>query len=280
MKVQEALFKGINLLKEKHIDEAGLKARILLSSILNLRREELIIKMENELKSKDEENFFYGIDKISKGYPVEYITHSKEFMKLNFFIDEGVLVPRNDTEILVEEIINICKEEKKREILELCTGSGIIAISLAQYLENVKIIGTDISDKALEIARKNLNNLKQTDKVKLIKSNMFDKIDKKFDIIVSNPPYIKTEVIKEYILQYEPQIALDGGNDGLKFYKIIIEEGYKYLRNNGIIALEIGYDQKKEVISIAKQTKKYDNIRCIKDLGGNDRVIIMEYKEV
>ena len=196
MKVQEALFKGINILKEKHIDEAGLKARILLSSILNLRREELIIKTENELKSKDEENFFYGIDKISKGYPVEYITHSKEFMKLNFFIDEGVLVPRNDTEILVEEIINICKEEKKREILELCTGSGIIAISLAKYLENVKIIGTDISDKALEIARKNLNNLKQTDKVKLIKSNMFDKIDKKFDIIISNPPYIKTEVIK------------------------------------------------------------------------------------
>lgn len=194
---------------------------------------------------------------------------------MKFFVDENVLIPRYDTEVLVEEVLKIAKNENKKEILELCTGSGIIAISLAKYLEDAKIIATDVSEEALNIAKRNAKNLGQEEKINFVKSDMFEKIDKKFDIIVSNPPYIKTDVIKEYSLEYEPKIALDGGEDGLIFYRTIIENGYKYLNETGAIALEIGYDQKEEVMEIAKESNQYKNISCVKDLNGNDRVIII-----
>lgn len=274
MKVQEALIKGIKTLKEKNIEEASLKARILLASILSCNKEELIIKSEELFQ--EEEKYFKGIEKISIGYPVQYLTNNKEFMKMNFYVNENVLIPRNDTEILVEEVIKICKEGNKKEILEMCTGSGIISISLAKYLKNINITGVDVSEKALEIAKKNVKNLLEEENINFIQSDMFENIDKKFDVIVSNPPYIKTEVIKEYDLEYEPKIALDGGEDGLKFYRIIIEEGYKYLKENGIIALEIGYDQREDVMNIAKLSKKYNEINCIKDMAGNDRVVIIK----
>ena len=131
-------------------------------------------------------------------------------MKMDFYVDENVLVPRSDTEILVEEVITLSNEQKKKQILELCTGSGAIAVSLAKYLENVGITATDISDKALDVAKKNEKKLLESKKIKFIKSDMFENIDKKFDIIVSNPPYVKTEVINEYNLKYEPKLALDG----------------------------------------------------------------------
>lgn len=195
-------------------------------------------------------------------------------MKLNFYVDENVLIPRADTEVLVEEAINLCKDRKK--VLELCTGSGAIAVSMEKYVKDIEITATDISKEALDIAKKNEQNLIEKPTIKFIQSNMFEKINEKYDIIISNPPYIKTEVINEYNLEYEPKIALDGGKDGLDFYRIIIEEGYKYLNEEGIIALEIGYDQRKEVIEIAEKTNKYENIYCIKDLFGNDRVIIIK----
>ncbi len=275
MKIQEAIITGIKRLNEKNIEEASFKTRILLASILSCNREELIIKSEELLKKEDEKTFQNAIERISNGYPLEYITNSKEFMKMKFYVDENVLIPRYDTEILVEEAIKISKENNKKEILELCTGSGIIAISLAKYLEDIKITATDISKKAIDIARKNANKLLQKNKIEFIKSDMFENINKKFDIIVSNPPYIKTEVIKEYSLEYEPKIALDGGADGLKFYNIIIENAHKYLNKNGFLILEIGYDQKEEVIDIAKKTNRYSNIYCIKDLYKNDRVIVI-----
>lgn len=195
-------------------------------------------------------------------------------MKLNFYVDENVLIPRSDTEVLVEEVINLCKD--KKEVLELCTGSGAIAVSMEKYIKEIEITATDISKEALNIAKNNEQNLIENPKINFIESNMFEKIDKKYDIIISNPPYIKTDIIKEYNLEYEPKLALDGGEDGLKFYRIIIEEGHKYLRNGGIIALEIGYDQKQEVTEIAEKTNKYENVNCIKDLFGNDRVIIIK----
>lgn len=196
-------------------------------------------------------------------------------MKMNFYVDENVLVPRFDTETLVEEVIKRGIEEGKKEILELCTGSGIIAITLAKNIENAKIIATDISKGAINIAKKNAKNLCQTEKIEFVQSDMFENVKRKFDIIVSNPPYIKTEVIKEYRLEHEPQIALDGGKDGLDFYRIIIEQGHNYLKNGGIIALEIGYDQRKEVIALANKCGNYIDVECIKDLAGNDRVIVM-----
>ena len=210
MTIQEALIHGKNILTSNHIDEASLISRMLLSYMLKCKKEELIIRENEEIKEEKAKEYFDGIEKISKGYPVQYITHSKEFMGMDFYVDKNVLIPRADTEILVEEVISLVKENNSKEILELCTGSGAIAISIAKYIGDINITATDISDGALEVAKKNEERLLEKKKIEFVQSDMFEKINKKYDIIVSNPPYIKTDVIKEYSLEYEPQIALDG----------------------------------------------------------------------
>ena len=177
-----------------------------------------------------------------------------------------------------ERIISLNEyKEKKCEILDLCTGSGAIAISLAKYINESNIVASDISMKALQIAKLNAEKNLVRKKIEFIESDMFDKIYKEdFDIIVSNPPYIKTKVIEKLDRQVknEPYIALDGGADGLKFYKIIIENAYKYIKNEGKVFLEIGYDQKNELINLFKENNHYENIYSKKDLGGNDRIIV------
>lgn len=175
---------------------------------------------------------------------------------------------------MVEEVLN--KINKQDKILDLCTGSGAIGISLAKNTENVKIYMSDISEKALEIAQRNINKNKVEEKCELVTSDMFENIYSKYDIIVSNPPYIESEEIKilPKEVRNEPIIALDGGFDGLDFYRIIANEAYKYLKEDGILALEIGYNQKEKVIDLLNKTGKYKDIYCKKDLGGNDRVVI------
>ena len=220
------------------------------------------------------------IDEIINGKPIQYITNEQEFMKLNFYVDENVLIPQPDTEILVEKVINDFKY-KEVKILDLCTGSGVIAISLAKYINRSKIFATDISNKAIQIAKLNAEKNLVHKKIEFILSDMFKNINEdKYDVIVSNPPYIKTEVIKnlDKQVQNEPILALDGGIDGLNFYKIIAENAYKFLNNRGKIYLEIGYDQKDQVIELLKNTFKYKDIICIKDLNLNDRVIIVSKK--
>lgn len=197
-------------------------------------------------------------------------------MKLQFYVDENVLIPQPDTEMLVEQVINENKN-KDINILDLCTGSGAIGISIAKYIEKSNITATDISCKALQIAKLNAEKNLVHKKIEFILSDMFNNIGKKtFDIIVSNPPYIKTKTIKKLdkTVQNEPNLALDGGMDGLKFYKIIAQKAHEFLNKNGKIYLEIGYDQKDDVVNLLKNTFKYKDIICIKDLEQNDRVII------
>lgn len=207
MVIKEALSKGINILNKSNIDEAMLVAKVYLANLLKVRKEDLIIYSEKEIEKSIEEEFFSGINKLAKGYPLEYLTNSKEFMKMDFFVNPDVLIPRADTEILVEEVIKLSHD--KKDILELCTGSGAIAISLAKYKEGLNIIASDISEKALDIAKINSKKLLKNQNIKFIQSDMFENIEGKFDIIVSNPPYIKKDVIKEYNLEYEPHLALD-----------------------------------------------------------------------
>ena len=207
-------------------------------------------------------------------------------MNLEFYVDENVLIPQPDTEILVESVLEICnniKENTKIKILDLCTGSGAIAIALNYELNkrniNTEIIASDISDNALRVAKK--NNVKNNTKVKFIHSDLFENIkDNDFDIIVSNPPYIKKDVIPTLSKQVrnEPIIALDGGDDGLDFYKKIIEQARKYIKNEGYLCLEIGYDQKIEVLNLLNQFEEYRKTKTIKDLSNNDRCIISEIK--
>ncbi len=276
MTIEENLKNAIKQLKENNIEDATLKARLLLCNIMKVSKEYLVINSNKELDNIKQKEYLKKLQYLKKHIPLEYITNKKEFMKINFYVDENVLIPRPNTEVIVEEVINYCNNEKngKAKILDLCTGSGIIAISLAKYLPNCEIIATDISNKALEVAKKNqLNN--KVSNIRWIHSNLFSKIYEKFDIIVSNPPYIKKDVINELEeeVKKEPIIALDGGEDGLKFYKEILENAKNYLNKNGAIFLEIGYDQKKEVIDIVK--KYYGNVKieCKKDLQNKDRMI-------
>ncbi len=276
MEIKQALINASNNLKQNNIENPIQKSKILLSSIMKVKKEYLIIHDKDELEENILNEYQKGILELISGKPLQYITNNQEFMKMNFYVDERVLIPRQDTEILVEEAIKECKlnAEKKYKILDLCTGSGAIGISLAKIIKKSEVLCVDISNDALEVAKKNAiqNEVKN---IKFCKSDLFSNINEKFDIIVSNPPYIKEEVIKnlDKEVQNEPEIALNGGKDGLRYYKEIIKVAHKFLNKNGKIFLEIGYDQKNDVIELLKNNSVYKNIECIKDLYGNDRVI-------
>ena len=284
MNIKHALEYGINKLKENNIKEPILKSKIVLANFLNKQKEYLIIHENEELDKLVEDKYIEAIERLSKNIPIQYITNKQEFMGIDFLVNENVLIPQPDTEILVEEVIDICNnnynsnqsKESKIKVLDLCTGSGAIGIALAKILKNFDITLSDISTEALKVAKQNIVNTGLNNLVKLIQSDLFENIDEKFDIIVSNPPYIKTEVIKTLDKEVlnEPILALDGGKDGLEIYRRIINEGYNYLNNNGYLCLEIGYDQKDEVINLIKDTKKYKNIYTKKDLARLDRIII------
>ena len=276
MNLKEILKYGKEELIKNNIEDASIIAKELAEYIFKITRAQLIANNDMEFSKDQTDNYINSIKKISTGIPIQYITNNQEFMNLNFYVDENVLIPQPDTETLVEEVINEYKE-KKCEILDLCTGSGAIAISLAKYINESNIVASDISMKALQIAKLNAEKNLVRKKIEFIESDMFNKIYKDdFDIIVSNPPYIKTKVIEELDKQVknEPYIALDGGADGLKFYKIIIKNAYKYIKNEGKVFFEIGYDQKNELINLFKENNHYENIYSKKDLGGNDRIIV------
>lgn len=207
MLVEKAILDGIEILNKNNIEEAKLIAKVYLANVLGIKKEDLIRYIKQELNEDLQKKFFDGIEKMASGYPLQYLTHSKEFMKMDFFVNEDVLIPRADTENLVEEVIKLAKG--KKDILELCTGSGVIAISLAKYKEGLNITATDISRVALAISKLNAKNLLNDKTINFIESDMFANVEGKFDIIVSNPPYIKHDVIKEYNLEYEPLLALD-----------------------------------------------------------------------
>ena len=286
MKIKEIIAKGINILNKCNFEDSGIISREILCYMLKKDKQYLIIHMNEELEESIYNEFIENINKIVRGIPLQYITNKQEFMNLEFYVDENVLIPQPDTEILVESVLEICnniKENTKIKILDLCTGSGAIAIALNYELNkrniNTEIIASDISDNALRVAKK--NNVKNNTKVKFIHSDLFENIkDNDFDIIVSNPPYIKKDVIPTLSEQVrnEPIIALDGGNDGLDFYKKIIEQARKYIKNEGYLCLEIGYDQKIEVLTLLNKFEEYRKTKTIKDLSNNDRCIISEIK--
>ncbi len=276
MTIKQTLEYAIKILKEHNIEDSMIKVKSLLEYVLSKPKEYLIINSELKLDSEKEIIFNKHIEELLNGKPLQYITNTQEFFGMQFYVDENVLIPQPDTEILVEEVIEIAKKENEKRILDLCTGSGCIAISLSENLDNANVTATDISETALEIANKNDRKRKITFK----QSDMFENLcDEKFDIIVSNPPYIKTKVIEslEKDVQQEPKLALDGGEDGLKFYRAITENAYKYLNNDGYLCLEIGENQKEEVMELLK-SNNYQDIYCKKDLAGNDRVIIAKYR--
>ncbi len=277
--VKELLSKGIMLLEQNNIEDSIIKAKRLIQYVLKKTANQIIFDLDSCIKKDNETQYLEYINQIINGKPLQYITHEQEFMGFKFYVDENVLIPQPDTETLVERAIGIVKDAQpiteNINVLDMCTGSGAIAVSIAKLCKNIKIYALDISDEALEIAKKNA--LKNEANVEFFKSDMFENISKnaKFDLIVSNPPYIKENVISTLSkdVQNEPHIALSGGIDGLDFYRIIANNAYKYLKYQGKVLVEIGYDQEESVENLFEQTHQYDKIRCIKDLSGNDRVI-------
>ena len=277
MKLIDALKEAKELLKQNEIDER--EARLLLAFVLQVRKEELITF--KEISEEQYKEYREIVSKRCNGVPYAYIVGHKEFMGLDFLVNENVLIPRDDTEVLVEKVLEIIKSKKDEaqslRILDMCTGSGCIAISLA-HLSNCEVVAVDKSSQALEVAKENAN--KNNVNITFVESDLFESLSKenKFDIIVSNPPYIKKKVIdtlQKEVKEHEPMMALDGGEDGLFFYKKIASESKKYLTQNGVLAFEIGYDQADDVRAIL-ENEKYGNIEVTKDLSNNDRVIIAQ----
>lgn len=288
MKIYDVLEKGNLILKEKNDYDSNLKVKMLLAYILGVKKEYLTLNLDEEIDDEKCKKFFEKIELLKNNYPIQYIINKQSFYGLDFFVNQNVLIPQPDTEILVEEVLDYIKTLKNNEnknvffdnnsslnILDMCTGSGAIAISLCKLIKNVLVYASDISKDALKIANENSNKNKAN--VLFFESDLFEKISElyKFDIIVSNPPYIESETIKTLSeeVKNEPILALDGGEDGLDFYRKITEDAKKYLDKDGYLAFEIGYNQRSAVENILKKNG-FRNVYSRKDLGGNDRIVI------
>ena len=263
---------------EKISPTPRLDVETLLQKVLGVDRLYILLNLERVLSEDEEQLFNKFINERLNNRPIAYIVGNREFMGLDFFVKEGVLIPRPDTEVLVEEVIELAKKKDAKNILDIGTGSGAITVSLAKYLENVKVTSVDISDIALEIGKRNAISNEVDDRITFVKSDLFTNIDKetKFDIIVSNPPYIKREVIEtldKQVKDYEPYNALEGGVDGLDFYRAITKRAKEYLKKDGILAYEVGHDQSEDVSKLMEMDG-YTNIYTLKDLQQIDRVVI------
>lgn len=274
MVVEKLFAHGTEILKKSNSATPQLDAAVLLCYVLNCSRVQLIINKNKEVSQSDEESFIKLVYKRKNDMPIAYITNRQEFMSLDFYVDENVLIPRPDTETLVETIIN--SKIKKDKILDMCCGSGCIGISLAHYIKNAEVHMADISDKALKIAKKNAENILSSQNVKFYKIDILNEIpNEKYDIIVSNPPYITSEEMKSLeknVIDYEPEIALYGGEDGLEFYRRIACVSKYILNDGGVLAFEIGESQGEAVKKIMTENG-FKNINIINDLAGKNRVV-------
>ena len=277
MKVLEVIKTGSKLLKEKNISSHVLDTELLLSKSLNKSREELLINLDQNINKRDLTNFNKYLIRRSNKEPIAYLLGEKEFWSKKFFVNKDTLIPRPETELLVEKLVTIYKE-KKVTILDIGTGTGCIIASLLSELKNSSGTAVDISREAILVAKKNACKFKLSDRIKFLHKPFEELYGKKFDLIVSNPPYIKRMEIKNLsddIKKFEPRMALDGGNDGLDLIKKIIYKSKKILKINGTLALEIGYEQINKVSRILLNNKF--KIRCIiKDYRKNVRCVFAE----
>lgn len=281
--IGELLEIGSKELKEQNIDTYMLDAQLLLGMVLGKDKIYLITNREKEVSDKDEKEYISLIKKRSRKMPIKYILGETEFMGFDFDVEEGVLIPRGDTEILVEEILSIINEDDEINLCDLCSGSGAIGISLAMNRKNIKVDEIDNFDIPEKVTKSNIVKHALENRVKFIKSDLLEeviKIGKKYDVIVSNPPYIKAceiENLMDDVKLYEPHTALDGGEDGLIFYRKIIEQSKLTLNENGILAFEIGHDQGLDV-RILMEEAGFSNVKLVKDLAGLDRVLLGYFK--
>lgn len=272
----EGLYRwGREELLSAEITEAQLDARLLLESVCGTGRNDLLVHGDREVDSEKQNAYERLIAGRKARIPLQQLTGVQEFMGLEFLVDEHVLIPRQDTEILVEEVLKNLHDGM--EILDMCTGSGCILISLLRYSNDCAGLGVDISGGALRVAEKNAQNILSgfPGKVRFLESDLFENVEEMFDVIVSNPPYIPAgdmEGLMPEVRDYEPRIALDGGEDGLVFYRKILEGSRSHLKKGGMLFFEIGYDQGRAVSKMMRETGFLD-VQVRKDYAGLDRVV-------
>jgi release factor glutamine methyltransferase len=276
MNIQSAIIKGANILKDKNINSAKLDSEILLASVIDKDRKYLILNNDQIIKEKNLKHFQKLINKRSFGEPIAYLTNKKHFWNYKFFVTKDTLIPRPDTELIVEQILKLTKSKTKMKILDIGVGSGCVLLTILKERKNFYGVGVDISKKCLNISKINAKNLEVSSRVNFFKSDV-DKFDLgKYDLIVSNPPYIKKidlKYLEKDVVNFEPKLALDGGLDGLSEIRKVIKKSSELIKKNGKFILEIGFDQKNKVINLLKDKGFYIN-SISKDLAKNDRCIV------
>ena len=276
MNIQTLLSRGFAFLNSSSISSAKLDSEILLSKALNKSREYLILNSKENLKQDNIDLFNNFLERRKKNEPIAYIVKRKEFWKENFYIDQDVLIPRPDTEILVEEVLKLFYKDSKLKILDIGTGSGCILLSILKERRNFLGTGIDVSKKALNVARFNTKLHQLSNRVKFFNSDVDKFLIGKYDLIVSNPPYIKNNdlrYLEKDVMNYEPRLALDGGKSGFSKISKVICRTSGLIKKNGKLVLEIGFDQKDKVIEILKKNRFYIN-KVVKDYRKKDRCII------
>ena len=278
MNYRECYEQGKSLLAAAQIEEAALDARLLLEYVCETNRNDLLVHGEREVEKAKEEQYRLLIAKRLQHIPLQHLTGVQDFMGLTFTVSDKVLVPRQDTEILVEEVLRNLHDRMR--ILDMCTGSGCILISLLHYSNDCVGVGADISKEALLVARQNALRILGEEtmldqRIRLLHSDLFSQIEGKFDMIVSNPPYIRTAVIDTLmpeVKEHEPILALDGKEDGLYYYQRIVDESRDYLNKGGMLFFEIGFDQAEDVCRMMK-TAGFFEVQVVQDYAGLDRVV-------
>ncbi|WP_394886766.1 peptide chain release factor N(5)-glutamine methyltransferase [Clostridium butyricum] len=277
--IEELINTGTKTLKDNGIDTARLDTELLLGNVIEKERLYLITHKEETIGKDQCDEFFELIEKRRKKMPVKYILNKCEFMGIDLHVEEGVLIPRDDTELLVDEVLKNISEDDEKQICDLCCGSGAIGISLACLRKNIKVDLLDYYPIPEKVTLINIEKHNLQERVSFSKSDLLDvciKASKKYDIIVSNPPYIEEEEIEKLmddVQKYEPHTALSGGIDGLDFYKKIVNQSIEVLNENGILAFEIGYNQGKAVKSLMEENN-FKDVRVIKDFASLDRIVI------
>ncbi len=276
MNIQTLLNQASKTLKQLPNTSSKLDSEILLSKIIKKNRKYLILNSNEELKKENIKSFDYLVKRRKKGEPIAYLINKKEFWKQNFYINQNVLIPRPDTETLVEETLKLFNVNSKLNMLDIGTGSGCILLSILKERRNFFGTGIDISKKAINVARFNAKMHQLSNRVKFYNSDVDKFLIGKYDLIVSNPPYIKRQDLKYLevdVKGFEPKLALDGGKDGFSKITKVISKTSMLLKRNGRFILEIGFGQKKKILSILKQNNFFIN-KVVKDYGKNDRCVI------
>jgi release factor glutamine methyltransferase len=276
MKLQKAIHDAYQNLKSSNIKSALLDSELLMAKVLNESREDIVLNLNKDIAKKDYDNFQNMVNQRSKGKPIAYLMNKKFFWKYEFYVNEHVLIPRPDTELIIEQVLKIYKNKNKINFLDIGSGSGCILLSILKERKNFQGTGVDISNRALKVCNTNAFKLGVINRVKLYNSDIDKFVLGKYDLIISNPPYIKNldlKYLEKDVIKFEPKLALDGGLDGISEIRKVIKKSSELIKYGGKLILEIAYNQTREVKKLLKKNGFYTN-SVVKDLARNDRCII------